>query len=188
MPWTFAGRRCAGSPHSGSGDRASLRRGLRAPTRAAHFPGTSAAPASSLRPASGSGRTFLCGDNNNETTYVQGLPAHAGNRSATSGTMTITETIIVRQQGYARPYIKAGGRWYFIETKKSLLDDGIACMVAQTEDLLTDLDNPSTFSAIAPADPENGRPDPKVIPEATDDPEVVALARNFALTGHCSPS
>jgi hypothetical protein len=97
--------------------------------------------------------------------------------------MKIEETRIIKSQGYSEPYIKTGGRWYLIETKPSLLDFGIATMVAVTDDFETDFANPSGFTALLPANPGDGRPENSMLPGTTDDPAVVKLARKFMLTG-----
>jgi hypothetical protein len=100
--------------------------------------------------------------------------------------MNIEETKRIANRRHVLPLIKTGGRWYLIETKPSLLDAGIASMIAVVADgydFKTNFANPSQFTAVLPADPADGRPDASVIPDATRDPAVVALARKFALTG-----
>jgi len=93
--------------------------------------------------------------------------------------MDIKETKIIQRQGYSLPLVKTGGHWYLIETKQTLLDLGIASMIAQTAELETDFSSPAEFTAILPADPADGRPEDVVLREATSDPAIVALARKF---------
>lgn len=97
--------------------------------------------------------------------------------------MTIQGTKVIKNQGYTEPFVKTGGRWYLIQTKPSMIEAGIASMIAVTGDFSTDYENRSEFSASLAEDPEDGRLEASIIPEATNDPVVVALARKFALTG-----
>lgn len=95
------------------------------------------------------------------------------------GDLTITEAIIRLHAGRLSPYAQIDGRWHLIETKPSLVALGVATAIPVTTVWDEDWATEPRFSTIVPADPANGRPAPLDMEDATDDPQVVALARRF---------
>lgn len=92
--------------------------------------------------------------------------------------MNIEESIIKNRDGQPSPFVKADGRWYYIETKPSLLALGIAIFQPLLDDLQEDWEAIGKHTAKVSADEADGR-DGATLEDCTTDARIVALAWKF---------
>lgn len=92
---------------------------------------------------------------------------------------TPADAQIVIREGCLFPVVEHGGHLYAIETKPTLLDIHIAAMRPLKADFTDDYDAPINFRACVPADPEDGRPEDRMLDHFIHHPIIVALARRF---------
>jgi hypothetical protein len=92
--------------------------------------------------------------------------------------MNIEESIIKNRDGQPSPFVKADGRWYYIETKPSLLALGIAIFQPLLDDLQEDWEAMGKHKSYVSADEASGR-EKAILEDCTTDAGVVALAAKF---------
>jgi hypothetical protein len=89
--------------------------------------------------------------------------------------------------GRTLPVARICGKWYVIQSVLSL---GVAVAVPIDESGREDWQSEPRLSVVIPADPASGRPNDMKMEDATDNPEVVLLARRFeelVATGDARP-
>jgi hypothetical protein len=92
--------------------------------------------------------------------------------------------------GRMAPVVQINGRWHVIDTKPSLLTLGLAVVIPIDDSWNEDWESLPRFSAVVPPDPSQGRPLALEMEDATDDPAIVELARQFVelvVTGEARP-